>query len=182
MIPFNKPYYSGREIDYVREAFAGGQTAGNGPFTRRCQKFFEDRYGFKKCLLTQSCTDALEMAALLVGIEPGDEVILPSYTFVSTANAFALRGARLVFCDSEAGRPHLDAESVARLVTERTKAIVVVHYGGTAVDFAPLIRLAGERGIFSSRTPRRRSIPFTTGRRWVESATWRRSRFTRRRT
>ncbi|MGC1479418.1 MAG: dTDP-4-amino-4,6-dideoxygalactose transaminase [Chthoniobacterales bacterium] len=147
MIPFNKPYYSGTEIEHIREAFAGGQTAGNGPFTRRCQEFFESRYGLGKCLLTQSCTDALEMTALLAGIEAGDEVILPSYTFVSTANAFALRGAKLVFCDSEADRPHIDAGAVAGLVTDRTKAIVVVHYGGTAVEMEPVMAVAKERGI-----------------------------------
>lgn len=147
MIPFNKPYYSGREIDYVREAFANGQTAGNGAFTRRCQAFFEERYGFGKCLLTQSCTDALEMAALLAGIEPGDEVILPSYTFVSTANAFALRGAQLRFVDSEPGRPHLDVRAALALVTGRTKAVVVVHYGGTAADLEPLEADARERGF-----------------------------------
>ncbi len=147
MIPFNKPFYSGNEIDHIREAFAGGQTAGNGPFTRRCQTFFEERYGFAKCLLTQSCTDALEMTALLAEIGPGDEVILPSYTFVSTANAFALRGARLVFCDSEADRPHIDADAVAGLITDRTKAIVIVHYGGTAVAMEPIMAVARERGI-----------------------------------
>ncbi len=147
MIPFNKPYYSGHEIDYVREAFANGQTAGNGEFTRRCQTFFEERYGFGKCLLTQSCTDALEMCALLADIEPGDEVILPSYTFVSTANAFALRGARLRFVDSEPGRPHLDAKAALELVTPQTAVIVVVHYGGTAAEMEPLVRFTRERGI-----------------------------------
>lgn len=147
MIPFNKPFYSGNEIEHIRAAFAAGQTAGNGIFTRRCQEFFEERYGFGKCLLTQSCTDALEMTALLAKIGPGDEVILPSYTFVSTANAFALRGARLVFCDSEERRPHIDVRALAGLVTERTRAIVVVHYGGTAVEMGPVMELVRDKGI-----------------------------------
>lgn len=146
-VPFNQPYLTGREIDYIREAFAKNHTAGNGEFTRRCQNFFEDRYAFGKCLLTQSCTDALEMCALLAEIGPGDEVILPSYTFVSTANAFALRGARLRFVDSESGRPHINARSAVELITERTKAIVVVHYGGTAVEMDPILEAARDRGI-----------------------------------
>jgi dTDP-4-amino-4,6-dideoxygalactose transaminase len=147
MIPFNKPYYSGRELDYIREAFENGQTAGNGVFTRRCQEFFENRYRFGKCLLTQSCTAALEMSALLANVGPEDEIILPSYTFVSTANAFALRGAKLVFCDSEPSRPHIDAQAVLDLITPRTRAIVVVHYGGTAARMRPIVEVARERGI-----------------------------------
>lgn len=147
MIPFNKPYYSGHEIEHIREAFAGGQTAGNGMFTKKCQRYFEDRYGFGRCLLTQSCTDALEMTALLAELGPEDEVILPSYTFVSTANAFALRGAKLVFCDSESDRPHVDANRILDLVNERTRAIVVVHYGGTAVEMNPIIECAHKNGI-----------------------------------
>jgi len=147
MIPFNKPYYTGKEVDYVRQAFERQHTAGNGYFTKLCQKFFEERCGFAKCLLTQSCTDALEMCALLARIQPGDEVILPSYTFVSTANAFALRGAALRFADSEAGRPHLDTRHVEKLITPRTRAIVVVHYGGTSVDLLGIAALARKHGI-----------------------------------
>ncbi len=147
MIPFNKPYYTGRELKYVAEAFERGQTAGNGEFTRRCQNFFEERYGFPKCLLTQSCTDALEMCALLARIEPGDEVIVPSYTFVSTANAFVLRGATIKFADSEVGRPHVCPADIERLITPRTKVIVVVHYGGTAVDLTRILEVARRHGI-----------------------------------
>ena len=147
MIPFNKPYYTGKEVDYVRQAFERQHTAGNGYFTKLCQNFFEERYQFAKCLLTQSCTDALEMCALLARIQPGDEVILPSYTFVSTANAFALRGAILRFADSEPGRPHIDAGHIERLITPRTRAIVVVHYGGTAVDLHSIAELARRHDI-----------------------------------
>src|SRR5690554_787746 len=98
-IPFNKPYLTGKELNYIEQAVNLGKISGNGVFTQRCQQFFEEQYGFHKCLLTTSCTDALEMAAMLLDIQPGDEVILPSFTFVSTANAFVLRGAQLVFVD-----------------------------------------------------------------------------------
>src|SRR5437879_4458677 len=100
MIVFNKPYFSGKEIDYIVDAIARGKISGNGYYTKKCQKFIEERYGIKKVLLTTSCTDALEMAALLINAKPGDEIIMPSYTFVSTANAFVLRGANIVFADS----------------------------------------------------------------------------------
>ena len=95
-IPFNKPYFTGKETEYIKQAVNSGQISGNGMFTKRCQTFFEERYGCNKCLLTTSCTDALEMASILINIEPGDEVIMPSFTFVSTANAFVLRGAKIV--------------------------------------------------------------------------------------
>src|SRR6478736_3370943 len=104
-IPFNKPFLTGKELTYIQEAVQSGKISGDGLFTKKCHQFFESRYGFKKCLLTTSCTDALEMAAILLDIEPGDEVIVPSYTFVSTANAFALRGAKIVFADSRADHP-----------------------------------------------------------------------------
>ena len=99
-IPFNKPYLTGKETEYIRQAVESGKISGDGIFTKKCHEFFEKRYGFQKCLLTTSCTDALEMAAILIDIRPGDEVIMPSYTFVSTANAFVLRGAKIIFCDS----------------------------------------------------------------------------------
>ena len=128
LIPFNKPYLSGHELTYIREAVNLGKISGNGEFTRRCQDFFEQRYGFHKCLLTTSCTDALEMAAILLDIQPGDEVIIPSFTFVSSANAFLLRGAKIVFADSRPDHPNLDEQLIESLITPRTKAIVVVHY------------------------------------------------------
>lgn len=147
-IGFNKPYMTGRELDYIRDAVAREKISGNGFYTQKCQQFFSDRYGFKKTLLTQSCTDALEMAALLLDIQPGDEVILPSFTFVSTANAFALRGANLIFADSEENTPNIDVNHVKQLITPRTKAIVVVHYAGMACDMDPVMALAHEHGLF----------------------------------
>lgn len=146
-IPFNKPYFTGAEVEYIRQAFQANHTAGNGVFTRRCQEFFEERYRFHKCLLTQSCTDALEMCALLARIQPGDEVIVPSYTFVSTANAFVLQGARIRFCDSEPGSPHLDPAALRELIRPNTRAIVVVHYGGVSADMQPIVELAREHEL-----------------------------------
>ena len=148
LIPFNKPYLTGRELDYIREAVDLGKISGNGEFTRRCQEFFEQRYGFQKCLLTTSCTDALEMAAILLDLQPGDEVILPSFTFVSSANAFVLRGAKIVFVDSQADHPNLDVSQLEPLITSKTKAIVVVHYGGLACDMDEIMAIANRHGIF----------------------------------
>lgn len=146
--PFNKPYLTGREPDYIIDAIRRGKISGNGHYTKLCQQFFEERYGFPKCLLTTSCTHALEMAAILIGIEPGDEVIMPSYTFVSTANAFVLRGAKIVFTDSRADHPNMDVGQVEHLITGRTKALVAVHYGGVAVDMDPLMEIAGKYGLY----------------------------------
>ncbi|CAE6811911.1 dTDP-4-amino-4,6-dideoxygalactose transaminase [Paraburkholderia domus] len=147
LIPFNKPYLHGRELVYIAEAVASGKISGDGIFSKRCHQYFENRYAIKKALLTTSCTDALEMAALLLKIQEGDEVILPSYTFVSTANAFVLRGARLVFADSYATDPNIDPEQVERLITPRTKAIVVVHYAGVACDMDRILEIANRNGI-----------------------------------
>ncbi|WP_407297024.1 dTDP-4-amino-4,6-dideoxygalactose transaminase [Stutzerimonas zhaodongensis] len=147
MIPFNKPYLHGRELVYIAEAVASGKIAGDGSFTRRCHKFFEERYGIKKALLTTSCTDALEMCALLLDIKEGDEVILPSFTFVSTANAFAMHGARLVFADSCDDNPNISVYEIERLITARTRAIIVVHYAGVACDMTSIMALAERHGI-----------------------------------
>lgn len=141
-IPFNKPYLSGKELEYIREAVDNGHLSGNGFFTKKCQAFFENRYGFGKCLLTTSCTDALEMAAILCRVEPGDEVIMPSFTFVSTANAFVLRGAKIVFCDSRSDHPGMDEDLIEGLITLRTKVIVPVHYAGVACDMDKIMGLA----------------------------------------
>ena len=111
-IPFNKPYLSGKETAYIEQAVKSGKISGNGAFTQKCQHFFQDKYGFKKCLLTTSCTDALEMAAILLNIKPGDEVIMPTYTFVSTALAFVRQGAVIKFIDSRADHPGMDEESI----------------------------------------------------------------------
>lgn len=148
MIPFNKPYFTGLELDYINEAVRNGKISGNGIFTRKCQTYFEKKYNFNKCLLTQSCTDALEMAAILCNIEPGDEVIIPSFTFVSTANAFALRGAKIVFADSEENHPNLDATKIEELITSKTKAIVPVHYAGNACQMPEIMKLATKYELF----------------------------------
>lgn len=148
LIPFNKPYLSGLELSYIKEAVNLGKISGNGEFTRRCQEFFEHRYGLHKCLLTTSCTDALEMAAILLDIQPADEVIIPSFTFVSSANAFLLRGAKIVFADSRPDHPNLDETLLEALITPKTKAIVVVHYGGLACEMDAIMDLAGRHGLF----------------------------------
>ncbi len=141
-IPFNKPYFTGKETDYIKESVATGKISGDGLFTEKCHRFFETRYGFRKTLLTTSCTDALEMAAILCGIEPGDEVIAPGYTFVSTVNAFVLRGAKIVFADSEASTPNIDVAKIESLITPKTKAIVPVHYAGMACRMDELLELS----------------------------------------
>lgn len=122
--------------------------SGNGYYTQKCQEFFEKRYGFLKCLMTTSCTDALEMASLLLDIQPGDEVIVPSYTFVSTANAFVLRGAKIVFVDSRPDHPNLDETLIEELITPRTKAILAVHYAGLACEMDTLMAIAQKHGIY----------------------------------
>jgi dTDP-4-amino-4,6-dideoxygalactose transaminase len=148
MIPFNRPILPDRAVECMTEAFRSGKVSGDGIFSRRCEGFFQARYGIPRALMTTSCTDALELAAILCGIGPGDEVILPSYTFVSTANAFALRGAKLVFADSLPDHPNMDPAQVAALVTPRTKVIAPVHYAGVAVDMDPILDLAAAKGIF----------------------------------
>ena len=146
-IPFNKPYLAGPEIRYIEEAVRSGKISGDGLFTKRCHQFFEQRLGAPKALLTTSCTDALEMAALLLNLQPGDEVLMPAYTFVSTPNAFVLRGARIVFVDSTAENPNLDAAVLESLVTPRTRAIVPVHYAGVACDMDAVQAVAGRHGL-----------------------------------
>lgn len=147
-IPFNKPFLTGKETAYIKDAVATGKISGDGVYTRKCHDFFETRYGFRKSLLTTSCTHALEMAAILINIQPGDEVIMPSYTFVSTANAFVLRGARIVFADSNFLNPNMDADTIEGLVTPRTKVIVPVHYAGIACDMEKIMRLADKYNLF----------------------------------
>ena len=147
-IPFNKPYLTGKETDYIKEAVASGKISGDGVFTEKCHNFFEKRYGFKKTLLTTSCTDALEMAAILCDIQPGDEIIVPSYTFVSTVNAFVLRGAKIVFADSEVATPNIDVAQIESLISNKTKAIVPVHYAGFACDMDPILEIARKYGVF----------------------------------
>lgn len=146
MIYFNKPFCSGQEIFYISEVLLKGKISGNGEFTRRCQDFFM-KYGFKKCLLTSSCTDALEMCAMLADIQPGDEVIIPSYTFVSSALAFVRQGAKIVFADSCTNNPNIDAVALEKLITHKTKAIVPVHYAGIACDMNKIMEIANRYNL-----------------------------------
>ena len=141
-IPFNKPHLTGKEAHYMYQAVYNGKLSGNGEFTKRCQHFFEERYGFRKAVLTTSGTDALEMCAMLCNLNPGDEVIVPSYTFVSTALAFLREGAKIVFADSMKRNPNMDAETIESLITHRTKVIAPVHYAGVACDMDMIMAIA----------------------------------------
>jgi dTDP-4-amino-4,6-dideoxygalactose transaminase len=147
-ITFNKPYFTGNETKYIEEAVRSMKISGDGIFTKKCHSFFEEKYGFHHCLLTTSCTDALEMAAILIDINAGDEVIVPSYTFVSTANAFVLRGAKIVFADSLPDHPNMDTSKIEALITPKTKAIVPVHYGGVACDMDEIMSLAVKYSLY----------------------------------
>ncbi|MDO5614822.1 MAG: dTDP-4-amino-4,6-dideoxygalactose transaminase [Cruoricaptor ignavus] len=148
MIPFNKPYLTGNETKYIEQAVASGKISGNGMFTQKCQTFFEEKYGFKKTLLTTSCTDALEMCAILAGIKSGDEVIIPSYTFVSSALAFVREGAKIVFSDSYSDNPNANGGGyIDELITSKTKAIVVVHYAGVSCDMENIMRIAEKHNL-----------------------------------
>ncbi len=147
-IPFNKPCLTGKEEHYVCQAIFNGRLSGNGPFTNKCQQYFEEKYGFKKCIMTTSGTDALEMAAILCDVKPGDEVIVPSYTFVSSALAFVRQGAKIIFADSYDNNPNIDADKIEALVTEKTKVIVPVHYAGVACDMDKIMDIANRHNIF----------------------------------
>ena len=146
-ISFNRPHLTGKEAHYMYQAVYNGQLSGNGEFTKRCQRFFEERCGFRKCLLTTSGTDALEMCAMLCDLHAGDEVIVPSYTFVSTALAFLREGAKVVFADSMKRNPNLDAETLESLITPRTRVIVPVHYAGVACDMAAIMAVAEKHNL-----------------------------------
>jgi dTDP-4-amino-4,6-dideoxygalactose transaminase len=169
-IPFNKPYLTGKEFDYIRDAVDSKRLCGNGKYTRLCQDYLQQRYGFGKCLLTSSCTDALEMAAILLNIEAGDEVIMPSYTFVSTANAFVLRGAKIVFADSRPDHPGMDEDSIESLITPKTKAIVPVHYAGVACDMDKIMDLAAKYNLYVVEDAAQAIDSFYTGRYGIKRA------------
>jgi dTDP-4-amino-4,6-dideoxygalactose transaminase len=147
-IPFNKPYLVGKETFYIQDAVYSGHISGNGKYTKKCQAFFEEKYSFKKTLLTTSCTDALEMCAMLLDINEGDEIIIPSYTFVSTALAFVRQGAKVIFADSCENQPNINVNQIESLITEKTKAIVPVHYAGVAVDMDKVMQLADKYNLF----------------------------------
>ena len=163
-IPFNKPYLTGRETDYIKRAVRSGKISGNGIFTKKCQQFFEERYGLRKCLMTTSCTDALEMAAILTDVGPGDEVIVPSYTFVSSALAFVRQGAKIVFCDSCRDNPNVDPVEVEKLVTPRTKVIVPVHYAGVACDMDAIMDIANRHNLLVVEDAAQAIDSFYTGK------------------
>src|SRR5215472_11584585 len=146
-IPFNKPFIVGKELYYVAQAVLGGQISGDGPYTKKAQQLLQDAFGAQQILLTTSATAALELAAILSNVRAGDEVIMPSYTFSSTANAFLLRGARLVFVDCRSDTLNIDETHVERVVTERTRVIVPMHYAGVSCDMDPILDLASKRGV-----------------------------------
>ncbi|MCH2023449.1 MAG: dTDP-4-amino-4,6-dideoxygalactose transaminase [Saprospiraceae bacterium] len=148
MIPFNKPYLTGKEADYLYQAVYSGKISGNGLYTKKCQRFFEENYNFHKTLLTTSCTDALEMCSILLNIKEGDEIIIPSYTFVSTANAFVLRGAVIKFADSYPDNPNINPKEIEKLITPKTKVIVVVHYAGIACDMDVIMEVAKKHNLY----------------------------------
>lgn len=148
IIGFNKPYLTGKETHYIYQAVSAQKVSGDGIFSKKCHEFFEKKYHFKKALLTTSCTDALEMAAILLDIKEGDEVIAPSYTFVSTVNAFVLRGAKIIFADSGADNPNIDLDTLEALISPKTKAIIPVHYAGIACDMDKLMQLADKHNLF----------------------------------
>lgn len=147
-IPFNKPFLVGNEIKNIKKVIQSGKISGNGLFTQKCHNFFKQKYSFPYVLLTTSCTDALEMSAILLDIKKGDEVIVPSFTFVSTANAFVLRGANIVFADSCSHHPNVSLETIIPLVTKKTKAIVVVHYAGIACEIDKIKEFCDLNGIY----------------------------------
>ena len=146
-IPFNRPCLAGNEYKYIADAISDGHISGDGRFTKRCQEFLEKELGVPKAFLTTSCTDALEMAALLLDLQPGDEIIAPSFTFVSTINAFALRGARPIFCDVRMDTLNIDERKLASLITSRTKAIIAMHYAGVGCEMDSILELGKRHGI-----------------------------------
>src|SRR5437870_2434431 len=146
-LPFNRPFVIGKEFDYIREAIAYGHLSGNGPFTQRCQAWLEQQVGCHRALLTHSCTAALEMAAILADIQPGDEVIMPSFTFVSTANAVVLRGGLPVFVDIRPDTLNLDETRIEGAITARTKAILPVHYAGVGCEMDAIMSIAQKHNL-----------------------------------
>ena len=170
MIPFNKPYLTGKETKYITDAVVSGKISGNGKYTKMCQDFFENKFGFKKTLLTTSCTDALEMAAILINLKEDDEVIMPSYTFVSTSNAFVLRGAKIVFADSLPNHPNMDCNKLESLITPKTKAIVPVHYAGVACDMDVIMELAKKHNLFVVEDAAQAIDSYYTGKDQIKKA------------
>lgn len=179
MIPFNKPYLTGKEAHYMYKAVFTGKLSGNGYFTKKCQDYFEKRYGFKKCLLTTSGSDALEMCAMLCDLKPGDEVIVPSYTFVSTALAFLREGAKVIFADSMDGNPNLDAGKLESLITPRTRVIAPVHYAGVACDMDVIMAVAEKHNLLVVEDAAQAIDSYYKGKPCGGEVIWVPSRFTR---
>lgn len=149
MIPFNKPFLTGKETHFIYDAvYMQKKLSGDGHYTKLCQSYFKEKYDFKKCLLTTSCTDALEMCSILIDVNPGDEIIVPSYTFVSSANAFVLRGANIIFADSEDHNPNISPYQIKKLITPKTKAVVVVHYAGFGCEMDEIKAICNEHNIY----------------------------------
>ena len=148
MIPFNKPFVTGNELKFIDEVISSSYIASNGKFTKKCERFFEKKYGFERALLTNSCTTALEMAAILINVKPGDEIIVPSYTYVSTANVFVKYGAKIIFADVCEDFPNLDAEKLETLISKNTKAIVPVHYAGVSCNMDRIMQIANRHKLF----------------------------------
>lgn len=170
MIPFNKPHLTGKETHYIYDAVNTGKLSGNGKYTKMCHEYFQNTFNFGKCLLTTSCTDALEMAAILLNIKEGDEVIMPSYTFVSTANAFVLRGAKIIFADSREDHPGIDEDKIEGLITSKTKAIVPVHYAGVACDMDKIMDLAVKYDLYVVEDAAQAIDSYYTGREGIKRA------------
>jgi dTDP-4-amino-4,6-dideoxygalactose transaminase len=147
-IPFNKPYLSGNELQYINDAVLNGKLSGDGVFTKKCHDYFKSKFGFKHCLLTTSCTDALEMSAILLDIKDGDEVIMPSFTFVSTANAFVLRGAIPIYAEIDSKTLNIDPNKIEKLINKKTKAIVVVHYAGISCDMEQILKIVKKYNLY----------------------------------
>jgi dTDP-4-amino-4,6-dideoxygalactose transaminase len=169
-IGFNKPYLTGKETHYIYDAVNSGKISGNGKYTQKCQLFFEEHYGFKKVLLTTSCTDALEMCAILGNIKEGDEVIVPSFTFVSTAIAFVRQGAKIVFADSYSDNPNIDVDKIEALITDKTRAIVPVHYAGVACDMDKIMELATKYNLLVIEDAAQAIDSFYTGKDGIKRA------------
>ena len=148
IIPFNKPYITGKELEYIQESIKSGNIVGDGEFTKKCESLMAKKFNAKKILLTNSCTDALEMAALMIDLKPGDEVIVPSFTFVSTANAFVLRGAKPVFADIREDTLNLDENKIEAKITDKTKAIFPVHYAGVSCEMGKIMQIAKKYNLF----------------------------------
>jgi len=163
-IPFNKPYLSGKELEYIKNAVESGKISGDGNYSKKCHEYFQNKYNFKKCLLTTSCTDAIEMTSILINVKNGDEVIIPSYTFVSSANPFVMRGAKIVFTDSMADHPNIDVNKIESLITDKTIAIVVVHYGGIACDMDMIMELANKYNLYVIEDAAQAIDSFYTGK------------------